>query len=63
MLAVKFTDTMYGYGHFVDAAVFATADTAVEEVTKEKETNTIYEVEVVLSERVTVQTAPKHLVV
>ena len=46
MLAVKFTDTVYGYGHFVDAAVFATADAAVEEVTKEKETNTIYEVEV-----------------
>ena len=51
MPAVKFAVTVYGYGHFVDAAVFAMADTAVEEVTKEKETNTIYEVEVVLSER------------
>ena len=37
---MEFADTVYGYERFVDAAVFATADTAVEEVTKEKETNT-----------------------
>ena len=51
MLAVEFADTVYGYERFVDAAVFATADTAVEEVTKEKETNTIYGVGAVFSER------------
>ena len=51
MLAVEFADTVYGYERFVDAAVFATADAAVEEVTKEKETNTIYGVGAVLSER------------
>ncbi len=45
ILAMEFADTVYGYENFVDADAFATVDTEVEEVTKEKETNTIYEVE------------------
>ncbi len=45
ILAMEFADNVYGYENFVGADTFADVTESVREVTKEKETNTIYVVE------------------
>lgn len=45
ILAMDFADTVYGYENLVDADTIADPAEQTEEVTKEKETNTIYVVE------------------